>query len=194
LQNAQNLLPEKLKQNLYSFLDGHVGKREVEYCTVSEELADELVEMCTIAGVLVHKERCNEVYRVLISTSQATERQLPVVRVLSTSKVEVQDNDFYDLTTQYNHNYLAGNNSFVFVHNTVLHLYMNERISSAQACKTLIRRVLENYRLPYITVTPTFSICPVHGYLAGEHEFCPLCDEEKLARKTKEGVLDDRIT
>ena len=43
---------------------------------------------------------------------------------------------------------------------TVNHLYMNERISSAQACKTLVRRVLENYRLPYITITPTFSICP----------------------------------
>ncbi len=66
---------------------------------------------------------------------------------------------------------------------TVIHLYMNERISSAQACKTLVRRVLENYRLPYITVTPTFSICPVHGYLAGEHEFCPLCDQERINQK-----------
>ena len=115
--------------------------------------------------------------------SNRLKRHKPIVRVLSTSKVDVQDNDFYDLTTEHNHNYLAGNNSFVFVHNTVLHLYMNERISSAQACKTLVRRVLENYRLPYITVTPTFSICPVHGYLAGEHEFCPLCDQERINQK-----------
>ncbi|OAD20853.1 anaerobic ribonucleoside triphosphate reductase [Candidatus Thiomargarita nelsonii] len=68
---------------------------------------------------------------------------------------------------------------------------MTERISSTQACKNLVRRVLENYRVPYITVTPTFSICPVHGYLAGEHEFCPLCDEEMLTKKRQEGVLDD---
>jgi anaerobic ribonucleoside-triphosphate reductase len=68
---------------------------------------------------------------------------------------------------------------------TVLHLYMNERISNAQACKNLVRRVLENYSLPYITVTPTFSICPVHGYLDGEYEFCPLCDEDKLSHKVK---------
>jgi ribonucleoside-triphosphate reductase len=68
---------------------------------------------------------------------------------------------------------------------TVLHLYMNERISNAQACKNLVRRVLENYRLPYITITPTFSICPVHGYLDGEYEFCPLCDEDKLSNKVK---------
>ena len=43
---------------------------------------------------------------------------------------------------------------------TVLHLYMNEAVSSAEACKTLVRRALANFRLPYITVTPTFSICP----------------------------------
>ncbi|MCM5554813.1 ribonucleoside triphosphate reductase [Pleomorphomonas sp. NRK KF1] len=66
---------------------------------------------------------------------------------------------------------------------TVLHLYMGERISSAEACKKLIRRSLENFRLPYITVTPTFSICPKHGYIAGEHEFCPICDAERLAAK-----------
>jgi len=67
---------------------------------------------------------------------------------------------------------------------TVLHLYMNEAVSSADACKALVRRALTNFRLPYITVTPTFSICPVHGYLSGHHEFCPKCDGELLARQT----------
>jgi ribonucleoside-triphosphate reductase len=66
---------------------------------------------------------------------------------------------------------------------TVLHLYMGERISSAEACKKLVRRALENFRLPYITITPTFSICPKHGYLSGEHTFCPKCDAELLTRK-----------
>lgn len=66
---------------------------------------------------------------------------------------------------------------------TVLHLYLGERVSSAEACKKLVRRALENFRLPYITITPTFSICPKHGYLAGEHEFCPICDAERLAEK-----------
>lgn len=60
---------------------------------------------------------------------------------------------------------------------TVLHLYMGERISSAEACKKMVRKTLTNFRLPYITITPTFSICPVHGYLQGEHEYCPRCDE-----------------
>ena len=58
---------------------------------------------------------------------------------------------------------------------TVLHLYMNERLSSARACKEIVRRSLTAFRTPYITITPTFSICPVHGYLAGEHKTCEKC-------------------
>ncbi len=64
---------------------------------------------------------------------------------------------------------------------TVLHLYMNERISSPEACRNFVRTVISNFKLPYITVTPVFSICPVHGYLNGEHEYCPKCDDLLLA-------------
>ena len=60
---------------------------------------------------------------------------------------------------------------------TVLHLYMSEKISSPEACKQFVKKVLSNFKLPYITVTPVFSVCPVHGYLTGEHEYCPKCDE-----------------
>ena len=69
---------------------------------------------------------------------------------------------------------------------TVLHLYMAEKVSSTEACKRLVCRALENFRVPYITITPTFSICPTHGYLSGEHPFCPRCDEERLAQKQRE--------
>ena len=66
---------------------------------------------------------------------------------------------------------------------TVLHLYMGQRISSAKVCRDIVKRVLTNYRLPYVTITPTFSICPKHGYISGEHKYCPICDEEKKAEK-----------
>jgi ribonucleoside-triphosphate reductase len=66
---------------------------------------------------------------------------------------------------------------------TVLHLYMGSRLSTGAACKKLVRRALTTFHLPYITVTPTFSICPTHGYLEGEHAFCPKCDAERLAAK-----------
>ena len=56
---------------------------------------------------------------------------------------------------------------------TVLHLYMAERLSTPDAARELVRRALSTFRLPYLTVTPTFSICARHGYLAGEHPTCP---------------------
>ncbi len=61
---------------------------------------------------------------------------------------------------------------------TVLHLYMGERMTDANACKTFVKKVLTQFKLPYITITPTFSICPKHGYIKGEHDFCPICDKE----------------
>ncbi|WP_298087868.1 ribonucleoside triphosphate reductase [uncultured Corynebacterium sp.] len=61
---------------------------------------------------------------------------------------------------------------------TVLHLYMGEALDSGQACATLVRRSLENFHLPYVTVTPTFSVCAAHGYHSGELEACPTCGGE----------------
>lgn len=76
---------------------------------------------------------------------------------------------------------------------TVLHLYMSEQISSTEACKRLVRRALTNFRTPYITVTPIFSICPHHGYIAGEHEFCPVCDRELLAKREQATAAPEAI-
>ena len=58
---------------------------------------------------------------------------------------------------------------------TVLHLFMGERLSDIQNVKNLVKTVCEKFHLPYITLTPTFSICPTHGYLSGEHFLCPQC-------------------
>ncbi|WP_353157321.1 ribonucleoside triphosphate reductase [Herminiimonas fonticola] len=71
---------------------------------------------------------------------------------------------------------------------TVLHLYMTEPLSNADACRTLVKRTLSRFSLPYITITPTFSICPKHGYLGGSHHFCPKCDDELIARKQREAA------
>jgi anaerobic ribonucleoside-triphosphate reductase len=70
---------------------------------------------------------------------------------------------------------------------TVLHLYMSERLSSAEACAALVRKSLTRFHLPYVTITPTFSICPKHGYLSGEHHLCPTCDNEAKLK----GVYDE---
>ncbi|HNW55521.1 MAG TPA: ribonucleoside triphosphate reductase [bacterium] len=61
---------------------------------------------------------------------------------------------------------------------TVLHFFLGESLPSTAAVRTLVRKIAENYHLPYFTITPTFSVCPKHGYIAGEHHYCPKCDEE----------------
>ena len=62
---------------------------------------------------------------------------------------------------------------------TVLHLFLGEKIEDSQTAKALVKKVFEKFRLPYITLTPTFSICPTHGYLSGEHFNCPKCTIEQ---------------
>jgi ribonucleoside-triphosphate reductase len=61
---------------------------------------------------------------------------------------------------------------------TVLHIFVGEKIDDIEVIKTLIQKICSNYALPYFTITPTFSICPSHGYLAGEHKTCPKCGNE----------------
>jgi ribonucleoside-triphosphate reductase len=61
---------------------------------------------------------------------------------------------------------------------TVLHGFIGESISDVDSCKALVRKIAYNYRIPYYTITPTFSICPDHGYVSGEHFTCPHCGGE----------------
>ncbi len=61
---------------------------------------------------------------------------------------------------------------------TVLHGFIGEKLPSVDATKMLVKTIAENFHLPYFTLTPTFSICPCHGYIEGEHEYCPTCDNE----------------
>ena len=60
---------------------------------------------------------------------------------------------------------------------TVLHIFAGERVENPVVIKELVKKICEKYKLPYFTFTPTFSICPTHGYIAGEHQKCPKCGE-----------------
>ncbi len=60
---------------------------------------------------------------------------------------------------------------------TVFHTFIGEKLDR-EAVKIMVKKIAHGYHLPYFTITPTFSVCPVHGYIAGEHEYCPKCDEE----------------
>jgi ribonucleoside-triphosphate reductase len=65
---------------------------------------------------------------------------------------------------------------------TVFHSFLGERVSDWRACRSLVKAIAENYRIPYFTISPTFSVCHKHGYLAGEHFSCPHCEAEAKAR------------
>jgi ribonucleoside-triphosphate reductase (formate) len=74
---------------------------------------------------------------------------------------------------------------------TVLHGFIGERMPSVAATKALVKTISENFKLPYFTLTPTFSICPKHGYIEGEHEYCPRCDEESgILAKNQAGKIE----
>jgi len=73
---------------------------------------------------------------------------------------------------------------------TVLHIFLGEEEPSSTATKNLVRKVAENYALPYYTITPTFSVCPDHGYIAGEHQLCPTC---QASQKTTECEIYSRV-
>lgn len=59
---------------------------------------------------------------------------------------------------------------------SVHHVFLGERMPNAQTCKKLVKKVLTNFKIPYMTITPSYSICPIHGYIAGGHKYCPQCD------------------
>jgi ribonucleoside-triphosphate reductase len=61
---------------------------------------------------------------------------------------------------------------------TVFHAFIGEAISDVEACKQLVKRIATNYHVPYFTISPTFSVCALHGYLKGEQFSCPNCGEE----------------
>jgi ribonucleoside-triphosphate reductase len=61
---------------------------------------------------------------------------------------------------------------------TVLHIFLGEQVSDTEVIKGMVRKVTTNYKLPYFTLTPTFSICPSHGYINGEQETCYKCDQK----------------
>jgi ribonucleoside-triphosphate reductase len=96
----------------------------------------------------------------------------------------VGDNIYYTNSSQIPANYtddpfealdLQDNLQCKYTGGTVLHLYMSERLPSGEAAKKLVKKVLEGYKLPYITITPVFSTCSTHGYLDGERPLCPKC-------------------
>lgn len=178
--------------NVYGFIEGIIKDSEtnlrrgrVVYETYSEKICRFIMNVLTKIGITFEVIRENGKIKIEISLKELHnfnegygEKKVKFVKVTETYKEDVDDEMFYDLTVANNHNYLASNGSvFVFIHNTVFHGFFKDKIDDVGAIKSLIKNILYTFKVPYITYTPTFSICKTHGYLKGEEELCPICNE-----------------
>jgi ribonucleoside-triphosphate reductase len=106
--------------------------------------------------------------KIITATGPASENKTPYYTNSTHLPVNFTDDifEYLDLQDNLQVKYTGG---------TVVHLFLGERITDTQALKNLIKTVCNNYKLPYFSITPTFSICPVHGYLSGEQFKCKTC-------------------
>ena len=143
-------------------------------------------------GKLVgYQKKTNSIYNLEATPAESTSYRLaqkdkklyPEIISLGTKKIP-----YYTNSTQLPVNYtddifeelkLQDDIQCKYTGGTVEHLFIGEEISDIETVKTLVRKVFEKNRLPYITITPTFSICPTHGYIAGKHFTCPKCAIEQ---------------
>ncbi len=145
-----------------------------------------------LAGV---QEETGDIFNLEATPAEGTSFRLAMLdkkkfpRIVCSNEVEYEKGaaPYYTNSTQLPVNYtddlyetlqLQDQLQTKYTGGTVLHVFLGERIGDIDAVKSLVRKIAGNYRLPYFTLTPTFSICPSHGYLAGEQPRCPHCNQE----------------
>jgi len=145
-----------------------------------------------IAGI---QEETGEIFNLEATPAEGTSYRLALLdkrqfsQILCANEQEYQKGaaPFYTNSTQLPVNYtddifetlrLQDELQARYTGGTVLHIYLGEAVGDVEAIKGLIRKIVSHYRLPYFTLTPTFSVCPSHGYLNGEQERCTVCHEE----------------
>ena len=162
-----------------------------------KEFTLKLLHYLRAKAVEFQKETGNQ-YNVESIPGESTVYRLAKIDKKKYPDIIVADNDsvvkegaapFYTNSTQLPVNFtndvfeLLDNQSEInalYTGGSVQHLYLGERVKDLEAMKQLIKATFENYTIPYISITPTFSICPVHGYLSGEHKYCPQCKAEAI--------------
>ncbi len=173
-----------MNETLLNFLGENIGSKKGRKFTleVMDFMKKKLVE---------YQEETGSLYNLEATPAEGTSYRLarmdkekyPDIITAGTKKVP-----YYTNSTQLPVNYtddifedlkLQDEIQCEYTGGTVNHLFLGEKISDVQIAKDLIKKVFENFRLPYITLTPTFSICPTHGYLDGEHKTCPRCTIEQ---------------
>ena len=169
-----------MNEAVMNFLEEDVGTTRGRKFTleVLDHMRDRLVK---------YQEETGNLYNLEATPAEATayrlalkdKKKYPDIITAGTNK-----DPYYTNSTQLAANYtddifealkLQDDIQSKYTGGTVMHLFIGEKISNPESVKKLVKKIFENFNLPYITITPTFSICPVHGYIAGEHFECPQC-------------------
>jgi anaerobic ribonucleoside-triphosphate reductase len=141
------------------------------------------------------QDETGEIYNLEATPAEGTAYRLamldkklyPEIICMNQEGYENKEDPFYTNSTQLPVNYtddifetlmLQDELQTKYTGGTVLHMFLGEQVTDIETTKAMVRKVASNYRLPYFTLTPTFSVCPSHGYLSGEHEKCTVCDRE----------------
>ncbi len=169
-----------MNESILNFMGENIGsKRGKKFALeVLEFMRDRLVGYQVNTGNLYNLE-ATPAEGTSFRQARADKERYPDIITAGTKKVPYYTNSSH-LPVNYTDDFFEALDhqddlQCAYTGGTVLHLFMGEKISDIQSVKNLIRKVFEKYKLPYITLTPTFSICPSHGYLSGEHYNCPKC-------------------
>jgi anaerobic ribonucleoside-triphosphate reductase len=186
-----------MNEALINFIGKDIGSNEGQRFTIKlmNLMRDRLVE---------YQEETDNMYNLEATPAEGTsyrfarlDKELFGDKIISANEERVQAEDvdpYYTNSTQLSVGYtddiftaldLQDNLQTLYTGGTVLHGFLGERMPSIESTKLLVKRIAENYHLPYYTITPTFSICPIHGYIPGEHEYCPICDAEMAYKETE---------
>jgi ribonucleoside-triphosphate reductase len=145
--------------------------------------------------ISVIQDETGDIYNLEATPAEGTSYRLALIdkqrfpHIVCANEAELAKgaDPFYTNSTQLPVNYtddifetltLQDNLQTKYTGGTVLHIFLGEELSDMEALKGLVKKVVSNFKLPYFTITPTFSVCPSHGYLTGEQKTCPTCGEE----------------
>jgi len=141
------------------------------------------------------QEETGDIYNLEATPAEGTSYRLAIIDkerfqgIICANEEEYRNgaDPFYTNSTQLPVNYsedifetltLQDELQIKYTGGTVMHLFLGENINDTQVVKNLIRKIVTGFRLPYLTISPTFSVCPSHGYLRGRQDKCPVCSEE----------------
>ncbi len=190
-----------LNESLLNFLGKDIATKE------GHEFALEVLDHMR-DRIGMYQEESGDIYNLEATPAESTGyrfaradiKKYPDIITAIGKANEIEDEPFYTNSSQLPVGYtsdlfealdLQDDLQCKYTGGTVFHAFLGEKLPNIESVKSIVKKVAETYRMPYFSLTPTFSICPKHGYISGEHEYCPKCDIEiGYVQKKETGVSE----